>query len=319
MNASTLITALVAAALTIPEPASPQAPAALTLERPVAPASVTFVHRAPGEAERIDKDVSAPNGSTWTLVKVAVQGKVSCDASEIVLVDKSGARIPATGIATEPASGFIKLETLPLGVGRGPSAWSVLRGGSGTVRLVTMEISASFHLLFDSPSAFRPVTLSICSVTGPIESAVAASKPDWTIVAAKVQRYTMSDRKDGVDPIVREGTIGLRILMTARYEGAGLGLPPPLTVIALPSATPLHVPGNVSVSGLTDVDAMVLFMDGVNKGKEPRAIKPGRVFGVSDPIAFYAVDVPPEVGVVRITFGDSAPQDVKVVPTPSKQ
>ncbi len=155
-------------------------------------------------------------------------------------------------------------------------------------------------------------------ITAVVLQSPAPAKVAWTIVSVAVQRYTMADRADQVDPIVRDGTMGLRILMTARYDGSGEGLPPELTVVPLPTGKPLQVPGNIGMSGMADIDAMTLFMDGLNQSKKPRQIKPGRTFGAASPIMFYAVDVPLDVDMVRVTFGDASPRDIKVTPTPTK-
>jgi hypothetical protein len=144
------------------------------------------------------------------------------------------------------------------------------------------------------------------------QSASVPVKPGWTIVSAEVQRYTMTDRVDSVDPVVREGTVGLRILVSLRYDGAGKGVAPVPKVTALPAGTELEVPGNVS-TGMDDIGSISLFMSGATKSDGRYDIPSGRVFGAKEPVTFYVVDAPPAVSLVRLTIGDSLPKDVKVV------
>ena len=149
------------------------------------------------------------------------------------------------------------------------------------------------------------------------QSAAVPAKPGWTIVSAEVQRYTMADRVDRVDPIVKEGTAGLRLLVSLRYDGSGKGVAPVPKVLALPAGIELHVPGNVT-TGMDDIGSISLFMSGATKSDAQYDIPIGRVFGAKEPVTFYVVDAPPDVSLVRLTIGDSAPKDVKVVATPKK-
>ena len=128
--------------------------------------AATFTFKAPGATERVEKDVYPPAGTAWLVasVKVKADAKASCQVSEIVVKTADGSSTSAVGISTEPANSFIKLESLPLGVGRGPSAWSVLRGSSGKVSLALIETEAEFHLLFAVPEASKPSTLELCSI-----------------------------------------------------------------------------------------------------------------------------------------------------------
>jgi hypothetical protein len=137
----------------------------LRVQNTSSPKRVTFTFRAPGAQERVEKDVPAAVGSSWLIVSVSLSSdrKGACDADSLALKSATGDSIAAIGISTEPSTGFIKLRELPLGVGRGPSAWGVLRGSSGLPTFSLMESEAELSLLFAVPNTMVPTSVELCS------------------------------------------------------------------------------------------------------------------------------------------------------------
>lgn len=145
------------------------------------------------------------------------------------------------------------------------------------------------------------------------------TKPQWTILSASVQAYTQAEHRDNIDPVVAQGSHNLRVLLSFRYDGpAGEVQAPVLRVVGVAQSAELRVPGNLSV-GLADVGSMAWLMFAIAGPPRPTKLESGRAFGQTEPLTYYAVDVPPSVRTVRVIFGDAPPQDVEITQAPKKR
>ena len=122
-----------------------------------------------------------------------------------------------------------------------------------------------------------------------------------------------------IDPVVAQGSHNLRVLLSFRYDGpAGEVQAPVLRVVGVAQSAELRVPGNLSV-GLADVGSMAWLMSAIAGPPRPTKLESGRAFGQTEPLTYYAVDVPPSVRTVRVIFGDAPPQDVEITQAPKKR